>query len=249
MPSSRPNHPIDDVQAFFDDFASENTDRHGDPDQLLAYRVKLLDSYADFRPDDVVLDLGCGDGNHLRAIAPKIERGVGVDIAPRMVESAASQSSFDNLTFYVDDARRLSKIGADAVDVVICVGALEHMIDQEAALQNVSRVLRPGGRFVCLTLNGGYTWYQTVAPALGYQTKHLATDRRLTAAEAESYLQDAGFHAISVDYWTFVPRGDMSTLLARIFDGLDVLGRWTGLSSLRGGLVLSAQHPPAESKS
>ena len=243
MSLPRPSQSMDDVRAFFDDFARRNVDQHGPLERQLAYRVGLLAAHASFRPDDVVLDLGCGDGNHLRALAGRIGRGIGIDVAPGMIESARRATDAEHLDFRTDDARHLETVAPDAVDVVISVGALEHMIEPGAMLRSVARVLRPGGRFVCLTLHGDYLWYRTVAPALRYATRHLATDRRLTAPEAQALLQDAGFGSSTVDYWSFVPRGDMPPILAALFDGLDALGRWLHLPILRGGLLLSAHLP------
>ena len=252
-PTPTPVDSIADVRAFFDRFAPRNTEQHGTADALLRYRVGLLKHYGRFTSNDTVLDLGCGDGNHLRMLASDIDSGIGIDVSPAMVQSARRAAralpNADHLSFQVDDARTLATISRNSVDCVICVGALEHMMDPGSVLHSVHRVLRPGGRFVALTLNGGYVWYRWVAPMLRIPTRHLETDRRLTAATAHTLLRRAGFARIALDYWTFVPRGDMPAGWPPVWDALDLLGRWLNCPALRGGLVLAATAPASDTES
>lgn len=48
------------------------------------------------------------------------------------------------------------------------------------------------GVFLYLTPNGGYCWYRHLAPSLGVETRHLSTDRFLTAREVETLIAGAG---------------------------------------------------------
>ena len=143
-------------------------------------------------------------------------------------------------TFLVDDAHGLSQVNEGNFDVVFCVGALEHMPDKPEVLQAVYRVLRKGGRFVCLTPNDQFLWYRWLAPRSGYETRHLSTDRRLKPAEARQLIGQAGFSHSNIDYWTFIPSGDMPRGYARLCKALDWAGHAFAPASLRGGLVLCA---------
>ena len=244
-PTPTPVESIADVRAFFDRFAPHNTEQHGVSDALLRYRARLLKHFGDINSTHTVLDLGCGDGNHLRMLAPDIRKGIGVDISPGMVQSAQRSTRTmphgNRLTFQVDDARMLASITDNSVDRAICVGALEHMLNPAQVLKNAHRVLRPGGRFVALTLHGGYAWYRWIAPLLRIPTRHLETDCRLTAREGRCHLENAGFTAIRVAPWTFVPAGDMPWGWASVWRVLDRMGAWLGIWMLRGGLVLSGR--------
>jgi 2-polyprenyl-6-hydroxyphenyl methylase/3-demethylubiquinone-9 3-methyltransferase len=225
-----------DVRAFFDGLASRYEDRHGPARARLRYRVGLLDRHAQFRPSDVVLDLGCGPGAHLRALAPRIDRGVGVDLSPEMVRTARRRTSAPGLSFRVDDATELATVPTGSVDKVICVGVLEHLLRPAQALRQVARVLRPDGRFVALTLNGTYWWYR-LADRLGLPTRHLTTDRRLTPPQACKLLRRHDFSP-TVGFWRFVPGDDLPSPVASLCRVLDVIGRHVAPSSLRGGLWL-----------
>jgi 2-polyprenyl-6-hydroxyphenyl methylase/3-demethylubiquinone-9 3-methyltransferase len=243
-----PVHDNADVRAFFDRCAPAYAEAHGDPRHLMAQRLALVRREARLRPDDVVLDLGCGPGHHLLALAPEIARGIGVDLSPAMIEvaraSLAASSWGARLRFEAGDAANLEGlIAADSVDLVLCFGALEHMLDKPAALASIHRVLRAGGRFFCLTPSGDYLWYRTLAPLLGFATKHLSTDVFLTRDALGALLARAGFDGVRTGCWTFIPGGDMPGLMARLLRGLDTLGRLADLRTLRGGLWVCATKP------
>jgi len=231
----------DDVRAFFDRLAADYAERHGPAEDRLRYRLAVLDRYAQFSPSDVVLDLGCGPGRHLVALADRIGRGVGVDLSPEMVAVARRRAAHPALRFRVDDAERLDTVPRASVDTVISVGVLEHLLRPGRALRQVARVLRPGGRVVVLTLNGTCWWYR-LADRWGLPTRHLTTDRRLTPRRARRLLRRAGL-APDVGFWRFVPSGDLPAPVALACRGLDRVGRWVAPPLLRGGLCLAGQVP------
>ena len=47
-----------------------------------------------------------------------------------------------NLTFEVDDAEELKGIADQSIDLAICIGAFEHMLEKRAVLASIYRVLR-----------------------------------------------------------------------------------------------------------
>lgn len=236
FPTPTPVTTKADVRAFFDELAANPTERHGPPDALLAHRLRILDRYAQFSPSDAVLDVGCGDGTHLRALAGRIDRGIGIDLSPGMIDVARRRTTHPSLTFRVGDAEKLEAVPTSSIDKVMCVGVLEHVLHPSRLLHQAARVLKPTGRFVALTLNGAYWWYR-VADRLQVSTRHLATDHRLSPAQARRLLRESGLQP-DVGFWRFVPSGDLPpplTFLCRVFE---TLGRQIGAASLRGGLRL-----------
>lgn len=241
-----PSRDLEDIRRFFDDFASQNTEQHGSPDQLMQYRISLIKAHADIKPEDVLLDIGCGNGNHLKALHGPFNRGIGVDISEKMIASAqavANPTTQSRLQFNVDDAHVLATLADASVNVAICIGALEHMPDKQAVLRSVHRVLSPGGRFVCLTPNDQFFWYRWLAPFLGLTTRHLATDQRLDARSAQVLLKNANFIQTQINYWSFIPRGDMPSILGHLCGSLDFIGNFFAINTLRSGLVLTATKP------
>jgi ubiquinone/menaquinone biosynthesis C-methylase UbiE len=243
--ATTPSYDTTDIRSFFDQCASTGSpEQHGHPQRLLEYRLRLVRSLARPRPTDVVLDLGCGNGHHLLAIAPEVARGIGIDISPGMIDLARArlQSSpcITNLAFEVDDAKALKGIADQSIDLAICIGAFEHMFEKRAVLASIYRVLKFGGRFCCLTPDADYVWYRTLAPRWGFATKHLSSDRLVTRDHFSALLDQTGFRRIRAAPWTFIPKGDVPALIGLLLTVLEAIGRHARLDSLRGGLSLCA---------
>jgi ubiquinone/menaquinone biosynthesis C-methylase UbiE len=238
-----------DIRSFFDRCAATGfPEQHGDPQRLLDDRLSLLRDLAQPGRSDVVLDLGCGIGHHLVALAPEVARGIGIDVSPRMIDLARARlrgaPRSADLTFAVDNAEELRGVAPRSVDLAICIGVFEHILDKRALLASAYRVLKPGGRFFCLSPHAGYVWYRTIAPLLGYATRHLSSDRLLARGEFSALLAQAGFRRIRSVPWTFIPRGDVPAVIAVLLTGLDAIGRHARWESLRGGLAFCAWKEP-----
>jgi SAM-dependent methyltransferase len=240
-----PASSTEEIREFFNNCAPAYSEQHGNPERLLNYRISLIKQYAEPRDDDVVLDIGCGNGHHLLALAGEIGRGIGVDLSPEMIgvakrrlEGSPWQSK---LTFRSDNGEELSTLGRQSIDLAICIGAFEHMLNKADVLASTHRVLKPGGRFFCLTAHGGYLWYRVLAPLLGLQTKHLSTDRFLKPDEFMRLLTESGFRRVQMGFWTFIPKADMPAALGFVFGGLDAIGRVFRMNSLRGGMWARAE--------
>ncbi len=98
-----------------------------------------------------VLEIGCGDGGgagiFARAFAPSLYHGLDVD--PAMVRIAARRPKKGFLAksaFVLGDAERLPYPDA-AFDAVVNFGIIHHLPDWRRGVEEVARVLRPGGTF------------------------------------------------------------------------------------------------------
>jgi 2-polyprenyl-6-hydroxyphenyl methylase/3-demethylubiquinone-9 3-methyltransferase len=229
--------------AFFNQLAVVDAEAHGDADRLLEYRLELILRCCEGR-SGVLLEIGCGTAVHLAKLASTFSQLIGADISSGMVDAAwrrVHTSPYrDRIELRVDPAEELRTIDDASVDVVLCVGALEHMLDRDQAVRQVSRVLKSRGLFVLLTPNGRYCWYTLLAPLLGCSIRHLSTDRFLDRREAISLLQLAGLRLIGWDFWTFIPKGDIPRWTGVILEVLDRVGRICRLGACRGGLILTA---------
>lgn len=101
-----------------------------------------------------VLDVGCGQGIDLTSYALAGARVSGVDLTPRHVELATAHLRALDLPGHVvvGDAEALP-FSDEAFERVSSNGVLHHTPDMPAALHEIYRVLRPGGRGTVIVYN------------------------------------------------------------------------------------------------
>ena len=101
-----------------------------------------------------VLDLGCGEGRYSRELARRGARVTGVDGSARLIEVARERARADGVavTYHCANANALDVIDPASHDVVLAAMSLMNVEDFPGAVQQVHRVLAPGGElFVSIT--------------------------------------------------------------------------------------------------
>jgi len=119
-----------------------------------------------------VLEIGCGDGEFARVLQQVGRKGkfdLGVDISRREVERARKSGAYKKVK--VGDVRKLS-LRNGQMRTVFSNGALEHVAGIDAALREISRVLRRGGRLVFTAPSSyfsSYLFFSRVFAFLGWK--------------------------------------------------------------------------------
>lgn len=133
------------------------------------------------------LDIGCGQGECLRAVhvLHPAARLTGIDISSTGVE--LSRAHVPGGRFEVLDVQQEAL--PEQFDLVLCLDVLEHIPDDVAALRNIRAMTR--GRFLCSTLTG------TMRPF----EREMGHVRNYTRAELEGKLAAAGFRVAEVVEW------------------------------------------------
>jgi ubiquinone/menaquinone biosynthesis C-methylase UbiE len=110
--------------------------------------LDLLEQEKRMGTPQTVLDIGCGTGRLLRAVAARWPeaRLIGVDPAKRMISEAKRLNP--NATFNDASAEALP-VPDQSIDLVLSSLSFHHWADQSKGLQEITRVLHPGGWF-CL---------------------------------------------------------------------------------------------------
>jgi arsenite methyltransferase len=135
---------------------------------MVARRVAVLDAL-DTGLGDRVLEVGCGAGLYVREIAIAVgETGsvLGIDVSDDQV--AAARRHCDELPqtrVEVGDVRAVPAADRE-MDAVVSVQVLEYVADVDAAVAELARVTRPGGRFVNVATNWGALFWHGADPEL-----------------------------------------------------------------------------------
>ncbi|MBH8566848.1 class I SAM-dependent methyltransferase [Nostoc sp. CENA67] len=110
----------------------------------------------------VVLDIGCGNkAAFLKAISPFIKQGFGVDFK-------VNNYQFDNIQTKQLKLENHLPFADETFQVVTMLAVLEHIDQEKEILQEIYRVLMPGGKLV-LTVPS--VWSQPILEFLAYKLK------------------------------------------------------------------------------
>jgi ubiquinone/menaquinone biosynthesis C-methylase UbiE len=135
-----------------------------------------------------VLDVACGSGIVVRVLAgqlPQSARIVGADLSAAMIEVAKTHSSTEGrqIDWVVAPADAIPMADA-SFDLVTCQQGLQFFPDRPAALSEMFRLLRPGGRLALTCWAGIPQLFSTIA-------KHLAA--RVSDQAARVAVEPFGF--------------------------------------------------------
>jgi ubiquinone/menaquinone biosynthesis C-methylase UbiE len=157
---------------------------------------------ANITAEDRVLDLGCGIGNILIALAERTDFShppVGVDVSPDLIRigehEIARAAMHGRIRLQVAPATRLP-FEDGSFDVVLTSHVLKHLDDETllTGFREVVRVLRPGGRFLL------WEFEKSPRSALLFWSARLSglppAFQLRTSAEFSAALRLSGFHRV-----------------------------------------------------
>ena len=130
---------------FFDGIA-DKWDIWEDLD-VVAEKLALGINELGVKPDEIVVDVGCGTGNLTQALLEKLSprgRVVAIDISSEMVKKAREKVADARVEWHVVDAASIP-IDDNSADRIMCFSVWPHFDDPGAATVELRRILRPGG--------------------------------------------------------------------------------------------------------
>lgn len=165
-----------------------------------AYYHEELEKYLRFLipPDSSIIEIGCGTGETLAALNPA--RGLGVDISPKMVETA--REKYPHLQFEVADIENFEIY--EKFDYVLVDGTIGIVDDIQLAFKELHKVCKPETRVVIVYYN--YLWEPVLklAERLGMRMKHLL-QHWLPLEDISSLLYLNDFEVIKKRYSCLLP--------------------------------------------
>jgi ubiquinone/menaquinone biosynthesis C-methylase UbiE len=180
------------VREEFDEWATSGKDR-GMEDRHW-HTAKHVLARMPVEAGDAVLDLGTGSGYALRALRERgVGRGYGLDGAPEMVRNARTYTDDDAVGFLVGDFDALP-FADDSLDHVFSMEAFYYAADPANTLEEIRRVLKPGGTFYC-AVN-----YFAESEATHAWQDNIAVEMTLWSREEyREAFRDAGLHVAEQD--------------------------------------------------
>ncbi len=138
-----------------------------------------------------ILDVGCGEGSLLHALieAHSGATAAGIEVTDNAL--ALARRNVPGGTFVIADITkdRLEK----SFDLVVCADVVEHLIDDDAALRNMTAMTAPGGCVVVGTLQGRMRRFET----------NVGHVRNYAPGELEAKMTRAGLRIERVLAWGF----------------------------------------------
>jgi ubiquinone/menaquinone biosynthesis C-methylase UbiE len=112
-------------------------------------RISTILRLLDLQPGDSLLDVGCGEGHLFSKVSP-CGRCAGVDLSPTALRIAAQRNSRPE--WVMADAEHMP-FPAASFDKICCSEMIEHVIDPDAVLRELRRLLKPSGKLVITVPN------------------------------------------------------------------------------------------------
>jgi ubiquinone/menaquinone biosynthesis C-methylase UbiE len=196
-------------------------------------RVRRMLAYLDLAPGQVVLDCGTGMGFYSKAILDLLPacRVTGIDFEDRVLRYAQGHLAARGVALIRGDIHHLP-YAAECFDRVVMSEVLEHLRDDAAALQEVKRVIKPGGILAMTVPNQHYPyWYDPInrlseairrqpirrGPFAGIWANH---ERLYTVDGVVGVVEEAGFRIECVEQLTHYCFPATQTIVYTIGKGL-----------------------------
>lgn len=189
---------------------------------------------------DVVLDLGCGNGQNAIKASKFVQKMTACDIDTKLLSTAKEQAKLKhvkNIKFETANLEEKLKYPNNTFDKIIFLDVLEHLMKREQILTEIKRVLKPKGHLFLGVPNSQTSWkkFQRSAGVCSYSDP----DHKIEFSEASirKLLVKNGFKIINFGY------GKYDIALRGIIDvigaiSLTFYGKITGLRQ-----SLANRHP------
>jgi SAM-dependent methyltransferase len=225
---------------FHDEYRHDHiNERHGtSPNHRFYEAAAVVSDYTEEwlarvagRTPATFLDFACGDGQHtIKAAKAGAELAVGIDISETSIRNAvenAERAGVSERSRFLQRDCENTTLPTAAFSACLCSGMLHHL-DLSRALPELARVMRPGGRVLCveaLGYNPLIQLYRNRTPLLRteWEKKHILTLREVRFARRWFRVENVRFFLMAAPLATLLPSGPARRLGLSLGQRLDAL--------------------------
>jgi ubiquinone/menaquinone biosynthesis C-methylase UbiE len=144
----------------------------------------------------LVLEVGCGTGNYIRALAERVGcRAYGLDPSAAMLSHARAQTGA--VTWLLGRAERLG-FATGTFDLIFSVDVIHHIADKAAFYSQAAQILRPGGQVVTVTDSASIIRRREVLTGYFPETVEWELARYPRIAQVVTWMAEAGLEGKGV---------------------------------------------------
>ncbi len=166
------------------------------------------------RPEDIILEIGCGVGRVGRVLSPFVKQWIGCDVSTNMLRLAGRRLlGLENIRLQEVSGYDLQPIADASVDVVYTTVVFMHLEewDRYNYVLEAMRVLKPGGRFYCDNVDiaspAGWAVFEESRKTFKPKERPAQISKCSSQPELEAFLKHAGFADVKVagrlNFWAY----------------------------------------------
>lgn len=184
------------------------------------YLPELFDWIVAEKPKAKLLEIGCGMGTDILQLARRDMQVTGIDLTDEGIALAKKRFDIYDLSaeLKVDDAENLS-FEDDTFDVVYSFGVLHHTPDTQKSIDEVLRVLKPGGLAVIMLYHRqsyNYHIHRLLdAPFDGNKNDRCPIERSYSRSEINHMFEKFAVTNLDIEYFMTTGHGIIWDLLPK----------------------------------
>lgn len=154
------------------------------------------------RPDDTLLDVGCGNAMHTLKVARRCRQTTGIDRSVASLAIGARRAAAEraaNVRLVCGDVEQSLPFATARFDAVLCSDLLEHVVKRDEVLGEIRRVLRPHGRLLLAVPNRDTTWKRRLDAAGLFSYSDPDHKIEYTLEELREELERNGFEIVRLE--------------------------------------------------
>jgi ubiquinone/menaquinone biosynthesis C-methylase UbiE len=233
-----------DVIEFYDNYANTWDDRFLNSYSDEIFLNNRWDSFTNIIKEnrifaDIAIELGVGTGVYIERCSKLFGKIIAVDGSEHMLGNLSKkliQLKIENVETYKSNVLSLSNISDSSIDLVYFFGLIEHIVDIDGFVKELSRILKTDGCIIGITPNRASPWY-SIRNLFRGTGKHCSTDTYYHLTELKQIFNTIHLEFTVALYWGAIPAGLNNKFLVKALSFAEKILLKFNLSFLLGGIT------------